>query len=186
MTYEAKVKIQFDSKWTPGLYSDPDMLPEEHIVMEMPAEDLNTSQYFRWFSNFLRAIGHNDIGIMKGACSVAFNEFNSEEDMRKVADEYDVYLAEDYEKRVEERVENELEIRAEWDRINSMKEPKIKGDWDVLTDEEKAKCWEQRYWGIYHRFGKFAKYTDSQLDTIIAVYESQNNSTDAQLDVPSF
>lgn len=186
MTYEAKVKLQFDSKWTPGPYSDPDMLPEEHVVMEMPAEDLNTTQLFRWFSNFLRAIGHNEIGIMKGACATAFNDFNSPEDMRKVADEYDLYLAEDYDKRIEERVQLELESKAEWDRIHSMREPKIKGDWETLTDEEKAKCWEQRYWGIYHRFNKFAKYTDAQLDTIIAVYESQNNPTDPQLDVPSF
>jgi hypothetical protein len=115
MTYEAKIKVQFDSKWTyTGSYGDDDMLPEEHITMEIPAEDLNTCQAFKFFSNFLRAIGHNEIGIMKGACNAAFNEYNREEDMRKVADEYDLTLAEDLTVKIKEAVEKERNFDATW------------------------------------------------------------------------
>jgi hypothetical protein len=100
MTYTAKIKIQYDGEWesTSRYYSsfEDGMLPKEHITMEIPAEDLSTMQLFKFFSNFLRAIGHNEVGIMKGACFTAFNEMHNVEDMRKIADEFDLKLAEDY------------------------------------------------------------------------------------------
>ena len=54
MTYTAKVTLKFDSTWDfkGGIYDD-EMLPEEHITMEVPAEDLNTMQLFKFFSNFM-------------------------------------------------------------------------------------------------------------------------------------
>jgi hypothetical protein len=36
------------------------------------------------------------MSIMKGSCAVAFNDMRSQEDMRKVAEEYDLKLVEDY------------------------------------------------------------------------------------------
>ena len=97
MTYEAKITLKFDSTWeqTRGIY-DEEMLPEEHITMEVPAQDLNTTQLFTLFTNFARAIGHTEVSIAKGACSVAFNDMRSQEDMRKTAEEYDLKLSEDY------------------------------------------------------------------------------------------
>ena len=92
MTYSAKITLNYSSK--SDLYDD-DVLPEEKITMEVPAEDLNIHQAFRFYSNFLRAIGHLDISIMRGACALAFNDMQSEEDMRKVAQEYDLLLIED-------------------------------------------------------------------------------------------
>jgi hypothetical protein len=100
MTYSAKLKLSYHGKWTDtssysSSYED-DMLPEEHIGMEIPAEDLSSIQLFKFFSNFLRAIGHSDLGIMKGACATAFNETLDLEQMRKIAKEYDLKLVEDY------------------------------------------------------------------------------------------
>jgi len=97
MTYKAKITLKFDSTWehTGGIY-DNEMLPEEHITMSVPAQDLNTTQLFTLFSNFSRSIGHSEVSIMKGACSIAFNEMQSVEEMRKIANEYDLKLAEDY------------------------------------------------------------------------------------------
>ena len=92
MTYSAKITLNYSSK--SDLYDD-DVLPEEKITMEVPAEDLNIHQAFKFYSNFLRAIGHLDISIMRGACALAFNDMQSEEDMRKVAQEYDLLLIED-------------------------------------------------------------------------------------------
>jgi hypothetical protein len=113
MTYEAKITLKFDSKWeyTGGIYDD-ETLPEEHITMAVPAQDLNTTQLFTLFTNFARAIGHTEVSIMKGACSVSFNDMRSEEDMRKVAEEYDLKLVEDYRnKLVEYDVQQDKDIK---------------------------------------------------------------------------
>lgn len=101
--YSAKVTLKFDSTWeqTRGIY-DEEMIPEEHITFEAPVEDMNTIQLFQLFAKFAGAVGHNEAGIAKGAAYVAFNEMRSTEDMRKTAEEYDVILAEDYHKKLEE------------------------------------------------------------------------------------
>ena len=133
MTFSAKIKIQYDSEWTNtssyySSYQD-EMLPEEHITMEIPAEDLTTTQLFKFFSNFLRAIGHNEIGIMKGACGTAFNESLTVEDMRKVADEYDLKLAEDYGKEIGQLRDEIYDLKAKLSRCQQPDNPNY-------TDEE--------------------------------------------------
>lgn len=130
MTYTAKIKIKFDSEWTStySSYTD-EMLPEEHITMEIPAHDLTTTQLFKFFSNFLRAIGHNDIGIMKGACATAFNEMQNEQDMRKVAEEYDLKLAEDYAKEFRKLEDEIYDLKAKLSRLENPDNPQY-------TDEE--------------------------------------------------
>ena len=97
MTYKATLKVQFDTEWTStgGIYDD-EALPEEHYTFEIPAEDINSIQLFRFFSNIARTMGHTEDGIMKGACALAFNDMRSEEDMRKIADEFELKLVEDY------------------------------------------------------------------------------------------
>jgi len=43
MTYTAKVTLKFDSTWeySAGIYDD-EMVPEQHITIKVPAEDLNS------------------------------------------------------------------------------------------------------------------------------------------------
>lgn len=117
--YKAKLTIKFDSEWEPtrGIY-DEDMVPEQHLTMECPIEDWNTSQIFQTFSNFMMAMGHNEISIMKGACSVAFNEYRNQEQMKKVAEEYDLIIAEELPEIIEERLklEKELENPDHWEK----------------------------------------------------------------------
>ena len=129
MTYKATLKVQFDTEWTSTHYSsgfDDMMLPEEHYTFEIPAQDLNTYQLFRFFATVARAMGHDDINIMKGACGVAFAEDRKEEDMRKVADEFELTLGEDLRKKFDDMKEAD----AEWERLK-------KGPMGtVLTDEE--------------------------------------------------
>lgn len=165
MTYEAKIKLQFDSVFEQSYgsgYCD-DCLPEEHVTMEIPAQDLNTSQAFRFFSNFLRAIGHNEVGIMKGACNVAFNESNSQGDMKKVAEEYDLFLAEDVAQQVEDRVKTELDILKEWDKINQnrilSKEPTA----DPTYGEDDF--WEKSYWDLRKAASTKIQDLEEQLST---------------------
>jgi hypothetical protein len=102
MTYKARLKVNFDTEWTSNGYGafDDETLPEEHYTFEIPTEDLNSIQLFRFFATIARTMGHCDQNIMRGACSLAFNDMRSEEDMRKVANEYDLYLAEEFSSRV--------------------------------------------------------------------------------------
>ena len=99
MTYKASLRVHFDTEWTPtyggsGIYDD-ETLPEEHYTFEIPCQDLNVVQLFRFFGTIARSMGHDEINIMKGACALAFNDMRSQEDMRKVAEEFELTLAED-------------------------------------------------------------------------------------------
>ena len=98
MTYKASLKVQFDTEWTSTHYSsgfDDTVLPEEHYTFQVPAEDLNVYQLFRFFATVARAMGHDEINIMKGGCGIAFGEEKNPKDMRKVAEEFELTLAED-------------------------------------------------------------------------------------------
>ena len=117
MTYKARLKVSFDTEWTPtyggsGLYDD-ETLPEEHYTFEIPCEDLNAVQLFRFFGTIARSMGHDEINIMKGACALAFNDMRSQEDMRKVAEEFELTLAED----LQGKFKDWKEAEAEWERL---------------------------------------------------------------------
>jgi hypothetical protein len=103
MTYNATVKLCYinDTEVSHNKYF-PEIVDKQTITIEAPAQDLNTHQYFELFKGFLRAIGFDDYGIMDGACRVAFNDSNREDDMKKIADEYELFLAEDYRKKLVE------------------------------------------------------------------------------------
>jgi hypothetical protein len=130
MTYEAKITLKFDSTWdhTGGIYDD-ETLPEEHYTFEVPAQDLNATQLFTLFSNFARAIGHTEMGIMKGAMSTTFNDMRSFEQMKKTADEYDLVMKEDH---IKEVCKLEAEVRDLKAKLSRLENPNAKN----YTDEE--------------------------------------------------
>ena len=101
--YNAIIKLCYinDTEASHNKYF-PEIVDKQTITIEAPAQDLNTHQYFELFKGFLRAIGFDDYGIMDGACRVAFNDCNREDDMKKLADEYELVLAEDYRKKLVE------------------------------------------------------------------------------------
>jgi hypothetical protein len=111
MTYSAKITLKYDSTWeqTRGVYDD--VVPEEHITFEAPVEDMDTIQLFQFFAKFASAMGHNEVGIAKGACYVAFNEMRTPDAMRKTAEDYDLKLVEDYNDKLWEIEKLEAEIR---------------------------------------------------------------------------
>ena len=141
MTYTAKLKVQFDTEWTPsyssGMYDD-ETLPEEHYTFEIPCEDINTIQLFRFFGTVARTMGHNDIGIMKGACSLAFNDMRSEEDMRKISEEFELMMAEDYSKELR-RLEDEIyDLKAKLSRCQQPDNPNYTdAEMDALCSQNK-------------------------------------------------
>jgi len=139
--HSAKVTLKFDSTWDHkgGIYDD-EMIPEEHITFECPAEDLNSIQLFQLFAKFAGAMGHNEAGIAKGACYVAFNDMRSTEEMRKTAEDYDLKLVEDYREKIleyETKQDNyvgklETEIRDLKAKLSRFENP----DNSQYTDEE--------------------------------------------------
>lgn len=138
MTYTAKVTLKFDSTWEPtrGIY-DEEMIPEQHLTMEVPAEDLNSIQLFRVWESFMQAMGHNEVGIMKGACYVAFNEMRSEESMRKIAEEYDLVLSEDYAKEINKLNSEIYDLKAKLSRLENPENPNYTDEeMDAMTFQE--------------------------------------------------
>ena len=103
MTYNAIIKLCYinDTEASHNKYF-PEIVDKQTITIEAPAQDLNTHQYFELFKGFLRAVGFDDYGIMDGACRIAFNDCNREDDMKKLANEYDIILTEDFVAKVEE------------------------------------------------------------------------------------
>ena len=103
MTYNATVRFSYisDSQDPPSKFF-PEGVDRKTITIEAPAEDLNIHQYYELFKSFLAASGFCEYSIMDGACRVAFNDSNSQEQMKKVADEYDLIPAEDYHKKLVE------------------------------------------------------------------------------------
>lgn len=160
MTYKAKLKVQFDTEWTPspsGIYDD-ETLPEEHYTFEIPTEDINSTQLFRFFENVARVMGHSDIGIMKGACHLAFNDMRSEEEMRKVADEFDLVMSEDVAKKINEAVKQEKLIDTEWARINAQSHAIVKLRQEVYDLRAKLSRYENP---------DNPNYTEEELDAMM-------------------
>ena len=122
MSYNATVKLCYinDTEVSHNKYF-PEIVDKQTITIEAPAQDLNTHQYFELFKGFLRAVGFDDYGIMDGACRVAFNDCNREDDMKKLADEYELFLAEEFAAKVEEierkKDEEIAELKAKLARV---------------------------------------------------------------------
>ena len=130
MTYKAKITLKYDSTWESihGIY-DEELIPEEHITFECPVEDMTTIQLFQFFAKFAAAMGHNEAGIAKGACYVAFNEMRTPEEMRKTADYYDLKLVEDYRDEVCKLEAEVRDLKAKLSRLENPDNPQY-------TDEE--------------------------------------------------
>ena len=124
MTYKATVKFSYttDSQETSSKYF-PESVDRKTITIEAPAEDLNIHQYYELFKSFLAASGFCEYSILDGACRVAFNDSNSEAQMKKVADEYDLFLAEDYHKKlIEYDADQDEELKKLEAEIRELKE----------------------------------------------------------------
>ena len=127
--YEATVQFKFDATFTPtygsSSWTDDDFIPEEHYLITAPAADLNAKQYFKLFEKFMLCVGMNPASIRSGAMSLVFNEWVSEEEQRKVCNEYELTMDEDLDKKFEEwKVRDE-----EWARLK-------KGPMGTVLSEE--------------------------------------------------
>jgi len=138
MTYNAKIKFSYinDSEVTPSKYF-PQMVDQQTITIEAPAQDLNVYQYYELFKNFLRAVGFAEYSIMDGGCRLAFNDENDPKQMGKLMEEYEMqdkqlYSTEDYENLQETREQLESEVTDLKARLSRAPNP----DNPNYTDEE--------------------------------------------------
>ena len=87
--HEATIKLEFDSDETF------DGLPEHTIEFRVDFADMTAHGWFALFEKIMGTLGFSELSIMRGATNLAFREGRSQEDMRKVAEEYDLKLIED-------------------------------------------------------------------------------------------
>ena len=182
MTYEAEVQFKFDATYTHdysrgfgSTIGDDDFIPEEHYKITAPAADLNAKQYFKLFEKFMLCVGMDPVSIRSGAMSLVFNDWTGEDDQRKVCKEYELTMDEDLDEKFKEWVKRDEEVKRLQEEIdtarNFVSEPKIKGDWEQMTDEEREHQWEKSYWALNRRFQRFAIYSDDQLNEMVDAYE---------------
>jgi len=119
MTYEAEVQFKFDATFTPtygtSSWTSDDYIPEEHYLITAPAADLNVKQYFKLFEKFMLCVGMSPESIRTGAMSLVFNDCVSEDEQRKVCNEYELTMDEDLEKKYQEFKERD----AQWAKMNA-------------------------------------------------------------------
>jgi hypothetical protein len=139
--YNATVKLCYinDTETSHNKYF-PEIVDKQTITIEAPAHDLNVWQYFELFKSFLRAVGFDEYNIMEAACRIAFNDSNDEAKMKKVADEYELILEEDYRKKlVEYDKQQDEEIKKLEAEIRELKAklgevlPELYKDWNGLV-----------------------------------------------------
>jgi len=115
------------------------MLPEEHYTFEIPTHDINAMQLFRFFGTVARAMGHDEINIMKGACYLTFNDMRSFEEMKKTADEYDLVMSEEHIKKVCELEAEVRDLKAKLSRFEQPDNPNYTdAEIDAMTAENEV------------------------------------------------
>jgi hypothetical protein len=85
----ATITLDFDSDETF------DGLPDHTIQFTINFADMTAHGWFSLFEKIMGTLGFSELSIMRGATNLAFREGRSQEDMRKVAKEYDLKLLED-------------------------------------------------------------------------------------------
>lgn len=156
MTYEATVQLKFDATYTPTYGSGStvgvidDLIPEEHYLITAPAGDLNANQYFKLFEKFMLCVGMSPKSIYTGAMSLVFNDWISEEEQRKICEEYELTMDEDLEKKYQEYKNRD----AQWTKMNAHYEKNFGSETKDLG-----------------RFKRFIHYTDEQLEVMADMYD---------------
>ena len=131
MSYNANVKLIYTNNTdpSPSQYF-PEIVDQQKIVIEAPAQDLNVHQYFSLFKSFLRAIDFDEYNIMDGAARLAFNDCNDEAQMKKLMNEYDLQDKQAYDDDDARAMEDEIrDLKAKLSRA-------LNPDAEQYTDEE--------------------------------------------------
>ena len=139
MSYNANVKLIYTNNTdpSPSKYF-PEMVDQQTIVIEAPAQDLNVHQYFSLFKSFLRAIDFNEYNIIDGAARLAFNDCNDEAQMKKLMNEYDLQDKQAYDDDDARAMEDEIrDLKAKLSRYEQPDNPQYTdAEIDAMNAEE--------------------------------------------------
>lgn len=89
--FMSKIRIELTERFGNKL-DDPS---ETEIVLESDMLDCSIHAWFTLFEKILSYSGFSEYVIMAGATQMAFSEHRREEDMKKIAQEYDLIMKED-------------------------------------------------------------------------------------------
>jgi hypothetical protein len=138
MSYKANVKLIYTNNTdsSPSQYF-PEMVDQQTIVIEAPAQDLNVHQYFSLFKSFLRAIDFNEYSIIDGAARLAFNDCNDQAQMQKLMNEYDLQDKQAYDDDDARAMEDEIrDLKAKLSRaLNPDAEQYLPEEIEAMTYE---------------------------------------------------
>ena len=138
MTYNANVKLIYTNNTdpSPSKYF-PEIVDQQKIVIEAPAQYLNVHQYFSLFKSFLRAIDFDEYNIMHGAARLAFNDCNDEAQMKKLMNEYDLQDKQAYDDDDARAMEDEIrDLKAKLSRaLNPDAEQYLPEEMDAMNAE---------------------------------------------------
>ena len=139
MSYNANVKLIYTNNTdsSPSQYF-PEMVDQQTIVIEAPAQDLNVHQYFSLFKSFLRAIDFDEYNIMDGAARLAFNDCNDQAQMQKLMNEYDLQDKQAYTDDDARAMEDEIrDLKAKLSRYEQPDNPQYTdAEISAMTAEE--------------------------------------------------
>lgn len=138
MSYNANVKLIYTNNTdpSPSQYF-PEIVDQQTITIEAPAQDLNIHQYFSLFKSFLRAIDFDEYNIMDAAARLAFNDCNDQAQMQKLMGEYDLQDKQAYTDDECRALENEVrDLKAKLSRaLNPDAEQYTDAEIDAMTYE---------------------------------------------------
>ena len=138
MSYNANVKLIYtnNTEPSPSQYF-PEIVDQQTIVIEAPAQDINVHQYFSLFKSFLRAIDFDEYNIMDGAARLAFNDCNDEAQMQKLMNEYDLQDKQAYDDDDARAMEDEIrDLKAKLSRaLNPDAEQYLPEEIEAMTYE---------------------------------------------------
>ena len=138
MSYKANVKLIYTNNTdsSPSQYF-PEMVDQQTIVIEAPAQDLNVHQYFSLFKSLLRALDFDEYNIMDGAARLAFNDCNDEAQMQKLMNEYDLQDKQAYDDDDARAMEDEIrDLKAKLSRaLNPDAEQYLPEEIEAMTYE---------------------------------------------------
>jgi hypothetical protein len=88
-TDKSTLTITFSQSHRVGEWDD--ITPAQmDVTVSADVTDANVHQWFALFQNILALAGYSERVIMDGACRLAFNEWRNQEDMKRLAHEYEL------------------------------------------------------------------------------------------------
>jgi len=122
----------------------------------------------KFFRRVMRVSDFSDYGISRAMMSTVFGEDCDRDQMRDLCREYDLVMKEDIggESPMDTVMGNLSDDSGVWEITDPH------GTIVSSGDTSNHPSWEERYWKLYRRFQKFARFTDEELNQMVENHNS--------------